>query len=211
VRASGKFLDRYVPGREVNPVGQYFNLGELPLELARKPSVLPRLSSGTPSAAGRRSTSSALSRTPVVFGSGKRFGCNMISAITNRGRLYFFVFEEKFTWRVFLRFLRRLVRQVRRKVFLILDGHSAHKAKDIQPWLSRNRGRLRLFFLPGYSPELNPDELLNQDVKSNAVGRRPPVDAEDLMSNVRGYVRSTQRMPHVVRSFFDGEHVRYAR
>ena len=83
--------------------------------------------------------------------------------------------------------------------------------KDIQPWLTRNRGRLRLFFLPGYSPELNPDELLNQDVKSNAVGRRPPVDAENLMSNVRGYVRSTQRMPHLVRSFFDGEHVRYAR
>jgi transposase len=119
-------------------------------------------------------------------------------------------FQEKFTWKVFLKFLRRLVQQIRRKVFLILDGHSAHKAKDIQPWLARNRGRLRLFFLPGYSPELNPDELLNQDLKSNAVGRRPPLDAEDLMSNVRGYVRSTQRMPHVVRSFFDGEHVDYA-
>ena len=150
-------------------------------------------------------------QTPVILASGQRFGCNMISAITNRGRLYFLVFEDKFTWRVFLKFLRRLVRQVQRKVFLILDGHSAHKAKDIQPWLARNRGKLKLFFLPGYSPELNPDELLNQDVKANAVGRRPPLDAEDLMSNLRGYVRSTQRLPHVVQSFFDGEHVRYAR
>ena len=150
-------------------------------------------------------------RTPVVFASGQRFGCNMISAITNRGRLYFLVFEEKFTWRLLLRFLRRLLRQVPRKIFLILDGHPAHKSKHLQPWLAKNRGRLRLFFLPGYSPQLNPDELLNQDVKSNAVGRRPPLDADDLMANVRGYVRSTQRMPHVVRSFFDGEHVRYAR
>ena len=150
-------------------------------------------------------------RTPVILATGRRFGCNMISAITNRGRLYFLVFEEKFTRKVFLKFLRRLVRQVRRKVFLILDGHSAHKAKDIQPWLASKRGRLQLFFLPGYSPELNPDELLNQDVKSNAVGRRPPIDAEDLISNVRGYMRSTQRFPHVVRSFFDGEHVQYAR
>jgi transposase len=112
---------------------------------------------------------------------------------------------------VFLKFLRRLVRQVRRKVFLILDGHSAHKAKDIQPRLARNRGKLKLLFLPGYSPELNPDELLKQDVKSKAVGRRPPLDAENLMSNVRAYLRRTQRMPHVVQSFFDGEHVRYAR
>lgn len=135
----------------------------------------------------------------------------MISAITNRGRLYFLVFQEKFTWRVFLRFLRRLVQQVRRKAFLILDEGAVHKAKGIQPWLARNRSRLRLFVLLGYSPQLNPDELLNQDVKSNAVGRRPPLNAEDLISNVRGYVRSTQRMPHVVRSFFEGEHVRYAR
>lgn len=150
-------------------------------------------------------------RTPVILASGQRFGCNMISAITNRGRLYFFVFREKFTWKVFLRFLRRLVRQVRRRIFLILDGHPVHKSKDIRPWLTRHRKHLRLFFLPGYSPELNPDELLNQDVKSNAVGRRPSLDAEDLMSNVRGYMRSTQRMPHVVRSFFNGEHVQYAR
>jgi transposase len=65
-----------------------------------------------------------------------------------------------------------------------------------------HRERLRLFFLPPYSPELNPDEYLNQDVKTNALGGRPPQDADDLAANGRGSLRSTQRMPTVVQSFF---------
>ena len=69
---------------------------------------------------------------------------------------------------------------------------------------------LRLHFLPGYSPELNPDELLNQDVKSNAVGRQRPTTAAEMISNVRGYLRSTQRRPDIVRNYFNEEHVRYA-
>lgn len=149
-------------------------------------------------------------RTPVIPVSGQRFGCNMISAISNRGRLYFMIFPKEFNGPVFLKFLDRLVRQVRRKVFLILDGHSVHRSDLAKAWLKRNEKRLRLFFLPSYSPELNPDELLNQDVKSNAVGRRPPDDVDDLMANVRGYMHSTQRRPDIVRSYFRGTHVAYA-
>ena len=70
--------------------------------------------------------------------------------------------------------------------------------------------RLRLFYLPGYSPELNPDELLNQDVKSNADGRRRSRNKRELLGNVRGYLRSTQRQPRVVRNYFQEKHVRYA-
>src|SRR5437867_2542722 len=132
-------------------------------------------------------------QTPVVRSSGRRFGCNMISAITNRGRLYFMVFGQEFRAPVFLKFLERLLRQIRRKIFLILDGHPVHRSRVAKAWLARNERRLRAFFLPGYSPELNPDELLNQDVKTNAVGRKPPIDADDLMSNVRGYMRGKQR------------------
>ena len=149
-------------------------------------------------------------QTPVIPGTGKRFGCNMISTITNRGRLYFMVFKERFNAGVFIRFLKRLLHQVGRKVVLIVDEHPAHKAHKTTRWLKVHGKQIQLYFLPPYSPELNPDELLNQDVKTNAVGRRRAIDQADLMANVRGYLRSTQKMPYVVRSYFQEEHVRYA-
>lgn len=96
----------------------------------------------------------------------------MISAITNQGQLNFMVFKNNFNADVFLVFLKRLAKHSKAKVFLIVDGHRSHRAKKVQKWLKKNEDRIRVFFLPGYSPELNPDELLNQDVKSNAVGRK---------------------------------------
>jgi transposase len=149
-------------------------------------------------------------QTPVIPGPGQRFGCNLISTVTNRGRLTFMVFSERFTARVFRNFLRRLLRQHPRKLFLILDRHPVHRAAPVQRWVARHEARLRLFFLPAYSPELNPDELLNQDVKTNAVGRRRARDAHELLQNVRGYLRSTQRQPDIVQSYFQEPHVCYA-
>ena len=149
-------------------------------------------------------------RTPTIPGTGKRFGCNMLSAITNRGHLLFLVFQQRFTSAVFVSFLRRLVRQVGRKAFLIVDGHPVHRSAAVRRWLNGHADRLRVFYLPWYSPKLNPDELLNQDVKSNAVGRRRPADQQEMLANVRGYLRSTQKQPHIVRNFFHEENVRYA-
>lgn len=150
-------------------------------------------------------------RTPEVPGTGRRFGCNLISAITNRGRLSFMVFREKFAAGVFLKFLKRLVKQAAgRRIFLIVDGHPVHRSRKVQAWLKRNHRFLRVFFLPGYSPDLNPDEELNQDVKSNAVGRRRPRDQREMMASVRGYLWGRQRQPQVVRHYFQEEHVRYA-
>ena len=149
-------------------------------------------------------------RTPVIPGTGARFGCNMVSAITNRGRLNFMVFKRRFRADVLLGFLKRLVRQVRRKVFLILDRHPVHRARKVQGWLEENTHRIRLFYLPSYSPELNPDEMLNQDVKTNAVGRRRARSQKELIGNVRGYLRGRQRQPHVVKQYFQQESVRYA-
>lgn len=93
----------------------------------------------------------------------------MISTITNRGQLTFMVFEGSFRAPVLLRFLRRLIRQARRKVFLILDRHRVHQAAAVERWVQRHSSRIRAFPLPTYSPELNRDEYLNQDVKSNAL------------------------------------------
>jgi transposase len=149
-------------------------------------------------------------QTPVIRGPGRRFRCHRISAITNRGRLSFLGFRPRVTARVFLPFCRRLLRQVRQPVFLIVDGHPVQTAAVTQRWLRHHRERLQLFFLPPDSPELNPDEYLNQDVKTNALGRRPPQDADELAANVRGYLRRTQRMPTVGPSCFHHPAVRYA-
>jgi transposase len=148
--------------------------------------------------------------TPVIPGTGQRFGCNMISAITNRGRLYFMVFKRRFAAEVFLDFLRRLLRQVKRKVFLIVDRHPVHRSGEVGSWLEKNHRKIRRWFLPGYSPELNPDEMLNQDVKSNAVGRRRPRNQDDMIHSVRGYLRKRQRQPMVIKGYFQEPNVRYA-
>lgn len=116
-------------------------------------------------------------RTPTIVRTGQRFGCNVISAITNRGRLSFRVFRGSFTAKVYLDFLKRLVKQAPRKPFVIADGHPVHKSAMVKRWLAANTDRIRHFLLPAYSPELNPDEYLNQDVKTNAVGRRRAANA----------------------------------
>lgn len=147
--------------------------------------------------------------TPVIPGTGQRFGCNMISTITNRGTLRFMVFQKRFTQPVLLAFLRRLLRSVKGKVFLIVDGHPVHHGKMVKRWLAAQPQRIALFFLPGYSPELNPDELLNQDVKSHA-GRQRPTDQTHMMKSLRAHLRSTQKQPAKVRRFFHEKHVTYA-
>jgi transposase len=150
-------------------------------------------------------------KTPVIPGTGQRFGCNMVSAITNRGRLYFMVFKSRFHSEVFVRFLHRLSKQVKRRIYLIVDSHPVQRSAAVRRWVDGRRGEMKLFVLPGYnSPELNPDEYLNQDVKANAVDRRRPTTQTEMLLNVRGYLRSTQRQPGVVLKYFCAEPVRYA-
>lgn len=149
-------------------------------------------------------------QTPVVPATGQRFGCQMISALTNRGRLAFMVFTGRCTAPVFLRFVRRLLRHAPRKVFLIVDRHPVHRAAAVKAWLGQHAEQIELFLLPSYSPELNPDELVNHDVKANAVGRRRPRTPAELLGTVRTYLRSTQRYPELVQRYFHGRHVRYA-
>jgi transposase len=149
-------------------------------------------------------------QTPVIPGTGQRFRCNMISTITNRGQLAFMVFKARFTAAVMIEFLARLLRHADRKVLLIVDRHPVHRSQKVTRWIAKRADRIERFFLPGYSPELNPDELLNQDVKSNAHGRRRPKDQPQMINNVRSYLRSTQKQPDVVKRYFNEEHVRYA-
>jgi transposase len=134
----------------------------------------------------------------------------MISSLTNRGVLRFKVFEGRFTAEVFIDFLQRLVRSRSRKVYLIVDRHPVHVSEAVELWVDKHQDRIRLVYLPAYSPELNPGEYLNQDVKANAVGRQRAKTKGQLKRNLRSYLRSTQKCPDVVRRFFHARPVRYA-
>ena len=149
--------------------------------------------------------------TPVIPGTGKRFRCNVVSAITNRGKLRFMVFKKRFQSRIFTAFMDRLCKDAKRRVYLIVDRHPVHRSAAVRKWLEKNAHRIRMFYLPSYSPQLNPDEILNQDVKTNAVGRKKPHTQPEMMGNIRGYLHSRQRRPGVVMKYFDEEHVRYAK
>lgn len=149
-------------------------------------------------------------QTPIVRATGQRFGRNMISAITNRGHLAFMVFHGKFNAPLFVRFMQRLSKQAAHKLYLIVDGHPVHRSRVVTQFIAANAERIRLIRLPGYCPELNPDELLNQDVKTNALGKSRPTHRAEMMAGVRRHLHRRQRQPQLIRNLFQEKHVRYA-
>ncbi|NUM60486.1 MAG: IS630 family transposase [Bdellovibrionaceae bacterium] len=147
--------------------------------------------------------------TPVVKVTGKRFRANMISSITNRGKLRFMVFKERFTASVFIEFLKRLTKGIKNKIFLIIDGHPVHKSKAVKTWIQENGNKIEIFLLPAYSPELNPDEYLNQDIKQHTRKRRPE-NQDQMITELRSYLKKNQKNPQKIKNFFQAEKVKYA-
>ena len=149
-------------------------------------------------------------RTPEIRTTGQRFGCSMISAVSNRGALAFRVFEGRFHAATFIDFMQRLQKHGKgRKIALIVDGHPVHKSNAVKRWVADQAGAVTLHFLPGYAPELNPDELLNHDLKLGLTKRRPRNRAE-LKSAIRSHLHKRQKQPRIVKNFFQEKHVRYA-
>ena len=148
--------------------------------------------------------------TPVIASTGKRFGCNIISAVNNLGKMRFRVFQGSFKQTVLIDFLTRLIRDAKRKVIVIADGHPAHKGRRVKQWLQEHQSECEIVILPGYAPELNPDELLNQDLKSNVFSARRPRTRNELVTQTRSYLRGTQKRPDIVRAYFEEAHVNYA-
>ena len=148
--------------------------------------------------------------TPVIRNTGNRFGCNIISAVNNLGKMRFRVFRGSFTQSVMIDFLERLIRDANRKVIVIVDGHPVHKGRRVTQWLEEHTVQCELVLLPGYAPELNPDELLNQDLKSNVFSTGRPRTRDELVAQTRSYLRATQKRPDIVRAYFQEAHVNYA-
>lgn len=149
-------------------------------------------------------------QTPVAAVPGKRFRVNYIATLTNLGVVRFMVHRGRFTAAVFVTFLRRLLADRPGKVYLLLDNHPVHHRRQVNEFVATRPERLRLVFLPPYSPELNPVELLNNDVKSNAPRRGRPRDGEELAGQARGYLRGLQRHAWRGASYFRAPKVQYA-
>ncbi len=149
-------------------------------------------------------------KTPVVKVTGARFSLNMISAISSRGALQFMVVKGGVNAAVFIQFLKLLMHGRRRPIFLIVDGHPAHRAKVVTEHVKSLEGKLQLFFLPGYSPELNPDELVWNHVKNHGIGRKIIHNVQEMRRTVVKHLRWLQRTPSLVRSFFQAPETCYA-
>lgn len=148
--------------------------------------------------------------TPIIKRTGQRFSLNMISAISNRGHLQFMIIDGRFNGEVFIEFLKRMIRYSNQKIYFVTDGHPAHKTKKLNEWLAKNKNRIEVFFLPPYSPELNPQEYMNQDVKTNVIGKKRPINKAQMKINVNEFMYKRKKDKRQVQKYFHEKHVRYA-
>ena len=148
--------------------------------------------------------------TPVIRLSAKRTSINMISTVTNQGKTRFMLYEESMNAAVLIKFMRRLVKDSEKKVFLILDNLRVHHSKVVKQWLSRHSKEIEVFFLPAYSPELNPDEYLNCDLKAGVHSRPPSRNREGLRKKVNSHMLKIQKMPARVVKYYNHPKIAYA-
>lgn len=154
-------------------------------------------------------TWATIGQTPVVKATGARFSLNMISAVNPLGHFRFMTVEGRINAGVFRDFLIRLVTGMDRKIFLIVDGHPVHKAKMVKQFIEENKKKIEMFFLPAYSPELNPDELAWAHVKAK-IAKATTQTKKDIKSTVKRVMMRLQKMPHIVKSFFHAPSCAYA-
>ena len=149
-------------------------------------------------------------RTPVVRVCHRRAGLSLISAVSNRGALRWMVLDGAVNAAALIRFLQRLIRDVRRKVFLVLDRLQVHRAGQIRDWLAAHRTKIEVFYLPASSPELNPDEGLNADLKQAVTRAAPARSKQQLKQLTVSHMRRLFKLPSRIRSSFRHKPVRYA-
>lgn len=148
-------------------------------------------------------------KTPVVRNTGARYSVNMISAVNAQGALRFTVHEGRVNAKVFIDFCKRLLHDSHGPVYLVVDGHPSHRAKITTEFVASTDGHLTLFFLPGYSPELNPDEWVWKNVKHDRIGKTGVTSQDDLKAKAVSALRRLQKLPALVRAFFKDPHLRY--
>lgn len=151
-------------------------------------------------------------KTPVQVIPAKHCRINMISTITNQGTVRFMTYADNMTAKVLIRFMRRLISTSKKKVFLILDNLRVHHAKLVKEWLAKPKikEQIEVFYLPAYSPELNPDEYLNCDLKAGVHTGDAPKNEKVLKDRVVSHMRGLQKNPNRIKKYFKHNSIRYA-
>jgi transposase len=149
-------------------------------------------------------------KTPVVRPNQRRLGLGLISAVSNRGELRWMVLDGAIKAPVLIGFLQRLIRDSRRKIFLILDRLPVHRSAVVREFLARHKAKIEVSYLPSYSPELNPDEGLNADLKQHVTRKAPLRNKPQLKQAAISHMRRLAKSPARVRSYFHQKPVRYA-
>ena len=149
-------------------------------------------------------------KTPVMEHPVQRFKINMISSITNRGKLRFMLYEQNLDADLFITFLDRLIHSNNQKVFLILDNLRVHHAKVVKAWVEEHKEQIELFYLPAYSPDLNPDEYLNNDFKRNVNKEHIPRNKKELRANTEAFMTMLEGNPQRIANYFKHHKVSYA-
>jgi transposase len=150
-------------------------------------------------------------QTPITkVSTEKKIRINMVSAINNQGKLRFMTYEGKMNQARLIDFMKRLIKSNERKVFLILDNLNVHHGKIAKAWVEKNKERIEVFYLPSYSPDLNPDEYFNGTLKRKLESKGNSSSKEDFIKNVRTAARQIQADKDLIRNLFDAKDVRYA-
>ena len=140
----------------------------------------------------------------------RRQNVSVISTVTNKGQMRWRVLDGAMNGARLIDFMQRLVRDAKKKIFLILDNLPAHHTKAVKAWLKANAEHIEVFYLPSYSPQLNPNEMANADLKQAVTKRVPARTKEELAKAVKSHLRSVQRQPERIRNYFQHDPVRYA-
>lgn len=152
-------------------------------------------------------------KTPELRLNARKEHVSMISAVSNQGKLRFMLYEHAMNGKRLIEFMKRLVKDVDRKVILILDNLRVHHCKPVKEWLSKNKEKIEVFYLPPYSPELNPDEYLNNDLKNAVHGNKGRVSRtkDTIRKKTISHLRHLQKSPRKVVKLFNHLKVRYAK
>jgi transposase len=149
-------------------------------------------------------------QTPVLAQTGQRFSTSMIAAVSNRGLMRFKLYKGALNVSIFIDFVKRLIKDVKQKVFLIVDNLRVHHAKAVKEWFAAHKDEIEIFYLPAYAPEHNPDEYLNNDLKQTIKNKPRAKSRDDLVATTSSILKSIQRRPERIKAYFHAKHVRYA-
>jgi transposase len=149
-------------------------------------------------------------KTSIVNRTEKKENVSMVSAITNKGKVFWKLHEGSIDSKKFLDFVKRLMKSSDRKLFLIIDNAKTHHSKLLIEWVSKNKGKIELFYIPPYSPDLNPDEHVNADVKYGVGSKRPKKSKEELRKTTSEHMLMLKKNPNRIKRYFLDSAISYA-